>query len=67
MSDQVAVLMHRWGDDERHSYLLGVFASEEIARREARAEYENRGHKYDPELCVINAETGRVSRKIRKI
>jgi hypothetical protein len=48
------VTMYRFGDHERHSYVLGVFNDEEKAQAEATAEQENRGgNKYYAEIISV--------------
>lgn len=44
------VTMHRWGDDESHNYVLGVYSTKELALRAGRAEMEHRGMKYEPKI-----------------
>lgn len=47
------VIMYRWGDTERHSYLLGVFDTEEQAVAEGEAECAWRGNKYKPRIAEV--------------
>ena len=56
------VIMYRWGDRERHSYLLGVFDTEEQAIDEGERECAWRGNKYKPFIAKveINAVKKRV-------
>jgi hypothetical protein len=44
------VTMYRWGDREKHSYVLGVFSKKHRAIQEGDAETEWRGGKYYPEV-----------------
>lgn len=41
------VTMHRWGDDESHNYVLGVFSSQEKALEAGDIERTYRGCKYE--------------------
>ena len=50
MNDVFIVTAYRWGDYETHSYVLGVFDSEEKAMKAATIEEESRGGKY---VCEI--------------
>lgn len=44
------VTMYRWGDREKHSYVLGVYTKERIAREKAAEEEFERGGKYDAHI-----------------
>jgi hypothetical protein len=44
------VTAYRWGDREKHSYVVGVFDNEETAIKEAKLETEFRGGKYECEV-----------------
>ena len=44
------VTMYRYGDREKHSYVLGAFSAESIAREWGEKEKEYRGGKYEPEI-----------------
>lgn len=44
------VEMLRWGDREMHSYVIGVYTSEEVARKVGREHREYRGGKYEPHV-----------------
>ena len=59
--------MYRWGSHEKHSYVLGVYDSEELARKNVEEEEKYRGWKYEGEVLeyVMN-EGNTVSRKIIK-
>lgn len=47
------VVAYRFGDRERHSYLVGVFEKKQKALVEAEKEEEYRGGKYICEICEI--------------
>ena len=40
--------MHRYGDYGKHSYVLGVFSNETLAKLHGDTEHLWRGNKYDP-------------------
>lgn len=42
------VLMQRWGDDEQHHYLIGVYTNKKQAETDGGDEREYRGGKYEP-------------------
>ena len=42
--------MYRYGDREKHSYVLGVWSSREIAMQAGETEALWRGGKYEPEV-----------------
>jgi 2-polyprenyl-3-methyl-5-hydroxy-6-metoxy-1,4-benzoquinol methylase len=44
------VTAYRWGDREKHSYVVGAFDNEENAIKEAKLETEWRGGKYECEV-----------------
>ncbi len=50
--------MYRGGDREKHSYVLGVWSSKELATQHGQNEAAWRGGKYDPEVTewVIDAK-----------
>ena len=48
----------RFGDTERHSYIVGVFSSEEAATKAAQDEEEWRGGKYRCEVLVWSINEG---------
>lgn len=54
------VLMKRWGADESHHYIMGVFESLDEAKRVAEEEREYRGGKYE---WVIEAYSLNKSRR----
>lgn len=43
-----ATIMRRWGDEESHHYLLGVFGDKDTAIEEGLKETIHRGNKYEP-------------------
>ena len=60
----VAVVMRRNGDRDAHSYLLGVWRFYEgAAQRAGWKEHRERGHKYEPEFCIIDDKTGYVKER----
>ena len=48
------VTAYRWGDKEGHSYVVGVFDTEELAIAQAKMEKEWRGGKYECEVIVMD-------------
>lgn len=44
------VQAYRWGDRECHSYTVGVFSKKHAALKEAKAETDYRGGKYECEV-----------------
>jgi len=52
------VHMLRYGDREKHSYILGVFDKMHHAQQAGAAEQAYRGNKYSPDIveCVLNAD-----------
>ena len=44
------VTMYRYGDREKHSYVLGAFSTENNARERGELEKDYRGGKYEPEI-----------------
>ena len=44
------VTMYRYGDREKHSYVLGAFSTENNAREWGEKEKDYRGGKYEPEI-----------------
>lgn len=40
-------LMQRWGDDEKHHYIEGVYSTHELAQRHGTANKNYRGGKYE--------------------
>ena len=57
--------MYRWADRENHSYVLGVYDSEELARKNAEEEEVDRGGKYSAEIILYAVNDG--SAKTRKL
>ena len=53
------VIAYRWGDREKHSYPVGVYSSESVARVAADAEGEWRGGKYCCEILEWTVDQGR--------
>ena len=49
------VTMYRWGDREKHSYVLGVFANAVVATRHCAEEEIFRGGKYTGEILRMEA------------
>jgi hypothetical protein len=61
------VTMYRWGNRERHSYVLGAYSSESIARTAALCEMVRRGgNKYWPEIiaCEVDGEGMKTALKL---
>jgi len=52
------VTMYRFGDREKHSYVLGVWSDKAEADKHANAEVDYRGGKYKADVLkvVVNAE-----------
>lgn len=44
--------MYRWGDEESHSYVLGVFETKELALAAGQSERDWRGGKYEVKVVV---------------
>lgn len=42
------VTMKRWGDEESHNYVVGVFLTEDEAYSAGEVEKSYRGFKYEP-------------------
>lgn len=51
------VTMYRWGNPEKHSYVLGVFSKKSQAIRAAGIEEHGRGGKYDAEITKVKLDT----------
>lgn len=47
------VTMHRWGDDETHNYVQGVFTDKDQADKCGEAEKAWRGGKYEPKITEM--------------
>lgn len=56
MSIVYVVTMQRWGDDESHNYVIGVFSSQEDAFEAGDVERSYRGCKYEPKVieCTLD-------------
>lgn len=52
---QYVLIARRWGDDESHSYPLGIYEDLELAKIDGYKHFIYRGGKYEPE---IYAQTG---------
>lgn len=46
------VTMYRYGNRENHSYVLGVWSSQEAAYKAGQVEMAWRGEKYSPKISV---------------
>lgn len=46
------VQMYRWGDEDNHSYIEGVYDTREEAEKHGKAEEEARAGKYDMRIWV---------------
>ena len=44
------VHMYRWGDEDAHSYIEGVYDNKATARKHGKAEQEWRDNKYEPKI-----------------
>ena len=49
--------MYRYGDREKHSYVLGVWSSSEVAMQAGQTEALWRGGKYEPEVTEWKIDT----------
>lgn len=58
LSTVYVVTMYRFGDREKHSYVLGVWSDKAEADKHANAEVDYRGGKYKADVLevVVNAE-----------
>lgn len=50
MNEIYVVTAYRWGDRERHSYIVGAFFDFALAKTAGEAEEEYRGGKYRCEI-----------------
>ena len=50
------VTMYRYGEREKHSYVLGAWSNLEIAKSNANVEIMWRGAKYFPEILKIKVD-----------
>ena len=53
----------RWGDDETHSYIIGVYTKKHKAQEAAKTEEEYRGGKYECEILEWTPNEGRAGRE----
>jgi hypothetical protein len=51
------VTMYRYGDREKHSYVLGAFSTESDARECGEKEKDYRGGKYEPEIIKFYVDS----------
>lgn len=56
------VKMNRWGDEELHSYVIGVYDDPVLAEKAGDVERLNRDNKYEPEIIPLTLN----QRKIKK-
>jgi len=62
------VTMYRYGDREKHSYVLGLYDSEKRARDIAKIEQAYRGgNKYYPEILSYEINKGASRKTILKL
>lgn len=54
MNKLYVVTMYRWGDCNKHSYVLGVFDNEVTAKMQGIKEETFRGGKYSPDITDWN-------------
>lgn len=54
--DVYVVLARRWGSQESHSYVVGVFSDYDKAEKEAMREEDYRGLKYECEVIRTNLD-----------
>jgi len=54
------VTMYRYGDREKHSYVLGAFSTENDARECGEKEKDYRGGKYEPEIIKFYVDSQRI-------
>lgn len=47
------VKMNRWGNEELHSYIEGVYETRELAEAAGKAERSYRDNKYEPEIVPL--------------
>ena len=59
------VEMLRWGSRDNHSYVHGVYSTEDLARASAKEEEESRGGKYEAEIICYTVDKNRAERMIR--
>ena len=61
------VLMQRWGDEDGHSYVKGVFDTLSQAESCGNKERENRDNKYEYVVLVFNKNSDKLVTKVKKI
>jgi hypothetical protein len=50
-------LMRRWGGEEAHHYIEGVYTTHELAMRHGIANRNYRGGKYEPHIVEMEMES----------
>ena len=60
------VTMYRWGDREKHSYVLGVFNDLSIAEDERITEEDNRGGKYGGQILRMRMNNIKLKKLINR-
>jgi len=58
MKNVYSVIAYRYGDKERHSYIVGVYSTSSKAQRAADREEDYRGVKYSCEILEIGVDVG---------
>ena len=53
MKSVFVATMYKFGNREKHSYVLGVYADGQIAKYFAEEEFQERGGKYNYEILEI--------------
>lgn len=62
------VTMYRWGDRERHSYVLGAYSTETKAEKAGEAEREHRGgNKYYPEALEVSVDDSMPDKGFKRV
>lgn len=56
MPDIYVVTMARWGDEENHSYVLGVWSTKAKAEEFGQKEHAYRGGKYEPKIQAVRVD-----------
>jgi len=59
-------IMHRWGDPDNHTYVLGVFTSKEEAELHGQKEHEWRGNKYEPVVKAFTVDDPKLLEKYKE-
>ena len=62
-----AVIMYRWGEKDKHSYMLGVYSKKENAIKAADEEENYRGIKYTAEILEIIIDETKKHTKIKSL